>query len=214
MSINTDKYKIVPHAAVLLVQKILEKTEPLADTNVIYLEHVSRQQQNTSKTFVYDSRSTIEYLYGVGIIHEIHRIKNDGRTIDDWKYKVDFYRSKATDFLQNLPLDENIYEITYDDHMREIKINGNLLTKTHFGSDSDMLFEYVYNHSGLLLEKVSIEKATEQKMRTLAAIVKDLKFVDVYREVFFPVVTKTQIKFVNPITRRYALENHLPTLPL
>jgi len=106
MSINTDKYKIVPHAAVLLVQKILEKTEPLADTNVIYLEHVSRQQQNTSKTFVYDSRSTIEYLYGVGILHEIRRIKNDGRTVEDWKYKVHFYRSKAIDFLQNLPLDD------------------------------------------------------------------------------------------------------------
>jgi hypothetical protein len=42
--------------------------------------------------------------------------------------------------------------------------------------------------------------------------VRDLGFKDEIKKVFFPVVKLDAVMFINPITRKYAVENDLPII--
>ena len=109
-----------------------------------------------------------------------------------------------------------LYNISYSNHTREIKLNNIILTKTRFESENDRFFEYVYNKAGKLLglEQIKQEIGTDTLNKTLPQIVRDLKFTDDLKAIFFPVIQKSKVMFVNPITKHYAVENDLPALNL
>jgi len=106
-----------------------------------------------------------------------------------------------------------IYKITYNDHTREVKLNNILLTKTDFNSENDNCFNFIYQNAGRPIVIEELEQVIGSKLKKrIAHIVRDLGFTKELKTIFFPVVTKSQIKFINPITKQYFYENDLPII--
>lgn len=106
-----------------------------------------------------------------------------------------------------------LYKITYSDHTREVKLNNIVLTKTDFDSENDNCFNYIYSNPGRPVGIQELEQAVGIKIKKrLVHIVRDLGFVNELKTIFFPVVTKNQIMFINPITKQYAYEKNLPPI--
>lgn len=108
-----------------------------------------------------------------------------------------------------------LYKVTYSDHSREIKVNGMVLHKPDFASENDKCFDFIYKNSGREISIDELEQMNGEKItKRLVDVVRGLGFKGNYQKVFFPVVTATEIKFVNPITKRYAMIHDLPELKL
>lgn len=106
-----------------------------------------------------------------------------------------------------------LYKITYSDHTREVKLNNIVLTKTDFDSENDNCFHFIYSNPGRPIGIEELEQAVNVKLKKrLAHIVRDLGFERELKTIFFPVVTKSQVMFVNPITKQYAQKNNLPPI--
>lgn len=108
---------------------------------------------------------------------------------------------------------DTLYKITYSEHSRYIKLNNIVLTKTDFNSENDNAFQHIYLNANKTITKVEIEKAVGANLqKRLNDIVRDLGFTGNLRAIFFPAVTKTELMFINPITKQYALKNELPLI--
>lgn len=106
-----------------------------------------------------------------------------------------------------------LYSITYSDHTREIKLNNIVLKKPDFNSENDNCFNFICQNAGRPIGIAELEEATGSKLnKRLAHIVRDLGFKKELKDIFFPVVTKDQVMFVNPITKQYALKHDLPAI--
>ena len=93
-----------------------------------------------------------------------------------------------------------LYEVTFCD--REIKVNGLKLSKPHFNSVNELVFDYLFRNPNKRIELKVIEKAIDRPInKRLQDIVRDLGFRGSLRSMFFPNVAKTVIEFVNPITK-------------
>lgn len=106
-----------------------------------------------------------------------------------------------------------LYKIGYSDHTREVKLNNIVLTKTDFDSENDNCFSYIYSNPNRPIGIEEIEQAIGNKVKKrLVHVLRDLGFVNELKIVFFPVATKNQIMFVNPITKQYAHNKNLPPI--
>ena len=106
-----------------------------------------------------------------------------------------------------------LYKVTYSDHTREIKLNNIILAKPDFDSENDNCFQYILANPGRPIGIEELEQAVGSKLnKRLAHIVRDLGFVSPLNKIFFPVVTKDKIMFMNPISREYAIKHDLPAI--
>lgn len=106
-----------------------------------------------------------------------------------------------------------IYSISYSDHSREIKLNNIVLKKPDFNSENDNCFHHIYKNPGRPIGIAELEEAVGDKLKKrLAHIVRDLGFVHELKDIFFPVVTKNEVMFVNPITKQYSHKHNLPPI--
>jgi hypothetical protein len=106
-----------------------------------------------------------------------------------------------------------LYKITFSDHTREIKLNNIILAKPDFGSENDLCFQFIFANAGrpLNIDEIS-DGIGERPKKRFVHIVRDLGFSGDVQKVFFPVLTKTQIMFINPITKQYFYDKNLPTI--
>lgn len=103
-----------------------------------------------------------------------------------------------------------LYKVTYSNHTREVKLNNIVLTKTDFNSENDNCFQYIYANPDRPIGIKELEQEAGNKLKKrLAHIVRDLGFVKELKTIFFPVVTKNQVMFKNPITKQYAHKHNL-----
>jgi hypothetical protein len=108
-----------------------------------------------------------------------------------------------------------LYKITYSEHTREIKLNNIVLARLQSDSKNVNFFEYVYSHPNEQLSVKDIEKSTAYSIaENIHDILRDLGFKGNIRKVFFPIATKVNVMFSNPITKQYAIKNDLPTIKL
>ncbi len=108
---------------------------------------------------------------------------------------------------------DTIYRITYSDHTREVKLNNIVLTKTDFDSENDNCFSFIYSNPNRPIGIEELESGIKAKLKKrLAHIVRDLGFVNELKDVFFPVVTKNKLMFINPITKQYIYKHNLPAI--
>jgi hypothetical protein len=106
-----------------------------------------------------------------------------------------------------------LYRISYSDHTREVKLNNIVLTKTDFNSENDNCFQYIFSNPGRPIGVDELEEAIGDKIKKrLVHVVRDLGFVGPLKKIFFPVVTKGQVTFMNPISREYAIKHDLPPI--
>lgn len=106
-----------------------------------------------------------------------------------------------------------LYSISYSDHSREIKLNNIVLKKPDFNSENDNCFHFIYKNSGRPIGIEELEQAVGEKLKKrLAHVVRDLGFVSELKDIFFPVVTKNEVMFVNPITKQYSDKHSLPPI--
>src|SRR5581483_678401 len=106
-----------------------------------------------------------------------------------------------------------LYQITYSDHLREIKLNGLLITKPDFESENHQFFSYIYINPNRRVSRKEIEKSLKIDLKkTNSDILRDLGFKGTLRQLFFPGATKSKVLFNNPITKEYAIKHDLPTI--
>jgi hypothetical protein len=117
--------------------------------------------------------------------------------------------------IANKEIMENIlYQITYNDHNRIIRLNNFQLSKPNFNSENDNCFTYMYTHPNIAIDKSDLEKANGSKLKKrIADVIRDLGFTDELKKIFFN-VSKDKVRFINPITKQYAKENNLPEINL
>jgi hypothetical protein len=95
--------------------------------------------------------------------------------------------------------DEVLYRVTFIN--REIMVNGFRLSKPHFDSENDVVFDYIFKNPGRKIDLAEIEAATKRTLnKKLYDIVRTLGFKNELKDIFFPHVSKTAVKFVNPVT--------------
>lgn len=114
--------------------------------------------------------------------------------------------------------DQNVrYKITFSEHSRSIKFNGVEVSTPEFDKLGHRLFTYLYQRPDELIKFAEIpkeERITFSKDRRPVQVLSELGFTGAFKKVFFPVCTIDEIKFINPITNRYADENELPLLTI
>jgi hypothetical protein len=106
-----------------------------------------------------------------------------------------------------------LYKITYSSHTRKIKINNLVIHTPDFNSENDIFFNYVIKNAGRPIPFDELESISGDKInKRLIHIVRDLGFTGNLKKIFFPVVSKNKVMFVNPITKQYAHKHDLPVL--
>jgi len=109
------------------------------------------------------------------------------------------------------------YEVKYNDHKREISINRFIIAKPDFESENDRFFNYIFLNPNRTISITEIEakgNGGEKFKKRVSDIVRDLGFKGNLRKVFLPVVTQTKIMLINPISKKYIIDNELPPLNL
>lgn len=108
---------------------------------------------------------------------------------------------------------DTLYRVAFSTHTREIKLNNIVISKPDFNSENDNFFQYVFDNPG---RPIGIEELEQhmgfQPIKRLAHIVRDLGFIGELKTIFFPVVTKNQVMFINPISKQYAFKHDLPVI--
>ena len=98
------------------------------------------------------------------------------------------------------PPDEVLFEITFI--KREIRLNRSVICKPNYDSENELVFDYLYRHPNNKVQLSEIEAEIRRPVhKRLSEIVRDLGFRKELRTMFFPDVSKSAIRFVNPITR-------------
>ena len=97
------------------------------------------------------------------------------------------------------PADGVLYRVTFDN--REIMVNGFRLSKPHFDSENDVVFDYIFRNPGRKIEIAEIEAAVKRTVnKKLYDIIRTLGFKNELKDIFFPYISKTAVLFVNPVT--------------
>ena len=134
------------------------------------------------------------------------KTSNDIRLAENVKNTTDAPRSSS----QNSRV---LYWATFDN--REIMVNGFRLSKPHFDSENDVVFDFIFRNPGRKLELAEIEAATKRTLhKKLYDIIRTLGFKNELKDIFFPHVSKTAVTFINPVTeadfrKRKLREPHL-----
>jgi len=108
-----------------------------------------------------------------------------------------------------------VYWLEYTDN-RQILINGRPLRRPKVNSLNNSLIAYLIKFPNQIVELETVEKVMECEglSNGISGRVRDLGFGGDLGQMFFPVVNKQKIKLVNPITRQYLIDRHLPDLDL
>lgn len=108
-----------------------------------------------------------------------------------------------------------LYKVIFNEHNREIRVDGALVGNPDLDSENDLVFGYVYKNPNRTIRLREIEDGIKQSVnKRLTDIMRDVGFKGDLRRVFFKGVTKTSLYFVNPITKEYAEKNNLPKIDL
>ena len=95
-----------------------------------------------------------------------------------------------------------VYEIKYTEKTREILINNFLMSKPDFSGENDLVFSYVYQNPNRKIDREEIEEQLKMKLhKTFHKILENLGFVKDYKKAFF-CVSKQDLLFRNPVTRK------------
>jgi hypothetical protein len=105
-----------------------------------------------------------------------------------------------------------IYKVRYVEHSREVRVNNIVLHTPNYESENDKFISYVIGNPGRPIPKEELEDVCGTFTKRLDHIVRDLGFTGNLAKIFFPVKTKSEILFINPITNQYKYKNNLPTL--
>jgi len=105
-----------------------------------------------------------------------------------------------------------LYKVTRIDHSRKVRINNIVLHASNYDSENDNFMAYVIANPGRPIPRTELEQACGTLTKRLDHIIRDLGFTGNLAKVFFPVKTKNEVMFVNPITKQYAFKNELPAL--
>ena len=96
--------------------------------------------------------------------------------------------------------DPILYKVTFENG--EIRMNGSVLCKPNFNSENEVVFDYLFKNPNRKLGIQDIESGIQRSIKKrFIDIVRTLGFRKELKTMFFPLVSKTAIKFVNPITR-------------
>jgi hypothetical protein len=107
-----------------------------------------------------------------------------------------------------------LYRVSYSEQSREILINGFLLAKPDFGLENEMVFGYIYQHPNERLSKAQIEQDLNISIgKSFHKIVENLGFKGDLRKTFFD-ISKTYIRFRNPVTKKDLDSLNIETLKL
>ena len=113
------------------------------------------------------------------------------------------------------PRDEVLYAVTFVN--REVRVNGFRLSKPNFNSENELVFDFLFRNANRRIELSEIAEAIKRPLtKKLREVVRDLGFIRELKEIFFPDISKTSIRFVNPVTRRdfEVRELHAPGMKL
>lgn len=115
-------------------------------------------------------------------------------------------------------LDKNediLYEIQFNENNRVLMFNNTKLAHPNSDSKTMNFFEYVYKNSNQKIAVSDIEDYTSLSLsNNINDILRDLRFVGSLRTVFFPIVTKNNVFFRNPITKKEFAKSELPLINL
>ena len=104
--------------------------------------------------------------------------------------------------------DPILYEVTFKN--QEVRLNGLRLSRPNFNSENELVFDYLYKNPNRRIELPEIEAGIKRPIiKRLREIVRDLGFRKDLKEMFFPGISKTAIKFINPITREDFIRREL-----
>jgi hypothetical protein len=96
--------------------------------------------------------------------------------------------------------DEVLYRVTFENRL--IMVNGVAIANPKFDSENEVVFSYLFAHPNLKRDLGEIQSAIGRPIKKrLGEIVRDLGFRFGLKRMFFPDVSKSAIRFVNPITR-------------
>jgi hypothetical protein len=119
----------------------------------------------------------------------------------------DDYRQKQVDIHQKNDNQVCLY-ISYSDKTREVLLNDVIiLAKPNYGSPNNQVFRYLYNKPNTIITKEELEREARKETisKSMRDIVRELGFEKELREIFFN-VSKTKIRFNNPITKQDLIE--------
>ena len=101
-----------------------------------------------------------------------------------------------------------LYRITFENG--QIRLNETILAKPNFDSENELVFDFLFRNPNRKVSKDDIEKSIKRPIKKrLLDIVRTLGFRNELRTMFFPLVSKTAIQFINPITRSDFEKRHL-----
>jgi hypothetical protein len=183
------------------VEKILEENYPKS-------EHLSSFRKPSSVNIVppHAHKHTTKLL--ISFESYLEELKKIIRNIK--QDQIYIIQQRSTDISQN---EDILYQITYKEHDRKIKINNILIAKPDFDSENELFFTYVYKNPNKKIFLEELEKSTKHTYKKrLLQIITDLKFTGTLKDTFFPGISKNSVKFINPITIQYAQNIKLPEI--
>lgn len=108
-----------------------------------------------------------------------------------------------------------LYQITYSDHTREIKLNNILIHRPDFDRINERCFDYIYKHPNEIISKSKLEEVNDEKItKELKDIVRELGFDTNLTKLFFSGLSNQKLIFTNPITKQFSFKHDLPELDL
>jgi len=92
-----------------------------------------------------------------------------------------------------------VYEVTFRN--RKVRINGLVLSEPRYDSENEIVFNYIFSNPNRKISLNEIESKTGISIaKRIGVIVRDLGFKKDLKKMFFPDVSKTALRFVNPVT--------------
>lgn len=178
-------------------------------------------------------KNILEKLSSLGAINNLHKGKvhhkkvaylfwsffigdNYQKVFDNCEkdYKESAKEDEQGKQIQEVQIQNPIYEIKYSEQTREILINNFLLKKLRSFSDNDTTFAYLYKHPNQEKSAEDIQKgAGLASLKDLNKFLDDIGFTGELRRVFFK-VSKNRIRFNNPVTKEYLEEIGIERLKL
>jgi len=137
-----------------------------------------------------------------------------GLEIDRNKFEDFYTQHKRSLSPEVIPDSTILYRVSYSDKSREIFVNDFLLAKPDFGLENEMVFGYIFQHPNERLSKTQIEQDLNISVsKSFHKIVENLGFKGDLRKAFFD-ISKTYIRFKNPLTKKDLDLLHIETLNL
>ena len=210
-----------------VLQEIEVKREIGSENNPIRLACYLSYGQGADD--LYEIRKTIlEKLQSLEAITGLH--KGEAGAYLYWSFNLgnnyqrvyeeyrDWYKEAAEGYqqakqMEEIAIKDPVYEVKYSEKTREILINNFLLANPDFDSENERVFTYLYTHPNQRIDLKQLEKYSGRLTKTLHKIVENLGFTKNLKRVFFD-VSKTGVRFRNPVTKKDLEELRIPYLKL